>query len=613
MNAILNSAAALIWALVFRRLAPDVWGGGGTRPMSRMRDLVAFLMTCLVTAAATGLLRGSGLGLIPPSTVETILFTMIRDLAGLMGVGALGLLTLPHLFGVLPDASHPTWTWPSWLRVVEGLAVIAGGLGLLWTTFAANPLPVAFALVLVAVWAAFRATPLITVVLGLGFGVVAVLATLRGLGPFAQAESPFQAAVFAQGFLLTMTVAGLVISFGNLERAVATDRALAAEQQAAARTRLLSAVVDNLHEGIVVIGESGAISVSNPSSRDLLSLTGNQGLDGSAPSALLTMDGVPVNPSDLPPQLALAGSDVRERPYRLRLPDRPEQIVAVNAVRVDGAAEPGRPVVVMTFRDVTREYDDRDQLVAFSGVVAHDLKNPLTVIQGWAEAIQEELADEQPVDREALVSMLDRVREASDQMRTFIDDLLDFTVARDRPLSISDVDLSAVAEEVAELRRASAPHPRITVQSGLCVSGDRPLIRQLLDNLIGNAVKYVAPGVRPQITVTGRDLGDEVEIAITDNGIGIPPESRERVFESFARAHVSSYSGTGLGLAICSRVVTRHGGRIWVDGEVEHGTRIRLTLPRRISHQGAGDAAQSETPSDRRGQTTVTAPMPRPA
>ncbi len=172
-------------------------------------------------------------------------------------------------------------------------------------------------------------------------------------------------------------------------------------------------------------------------------------------------------------------------------------------------------------------------------------------------------------------------------MRAFIDDLLGFTVARDQPLEVDELDLSGVAEDVASLRRDGSSRALIQVQAGMAACGDRVLVRQLLDNLIGNAVKYVEPGVRPDITVTAEELGDDLEVSVSDNGIGIPTDMRERVFASFARAHGGAYAGQGLGLAICQRVVNRHGGRIWVADPVGTGTTIRFTLPRAVVAPGA--------------------------
>ena len=183
--------------------------------------------------------------------------------------------------------------------------------------------------------------------------------------------------------------------------------------------------------------------------------------------------------------------------------------------------------------------------------------------------------------------MVERAQGAAGQMRDFIDDLLGFTVARDRPLEIDDLDLSAVAEDVAALRRDSETRPQIQVQAGMEAPGDRVLIRQLLDNLIGNAVKYGAPGVRPDIDGDRRRARDDLEVSVSDNGIGIPADMRERVFDSFARVHAEAYAGQGLGLAICQRVVNRHGGRIWVADPVGRGTTIRFTLPRVVVGPGA--------------------------
>jgi signal transduction histidine kinase len=281
----------------------------------------------------------------------------------------------------------------------------------------------------------------------------------------------------------------------------------------------------------------------------------------------------------MPHSRARAEGRVVRETVRLRSPSGVERRVEISSIPIPGLGEDQRPVVVNTLRDVTAGHEERDQLVSFAGVVAHDLKNPLTVIRGWSESLQEELASDAPPDVAALRSMVARVVNASDQMRSFIDDLLGITVARDRRLELETVDLSALAEEVAELRRAGDTLPRISVQPGMWVTGDRFLVRQLLDNLVGNAVKYVASGVRPAVVVTARTVDGQLEVAISDNGIGIPADQRERIFDSFVRAHAEGYTGTGLGLAICQRVVDRHGGRIRADEAPGGGTRISFTLP----------------------------------
>jgi signal transduction histidine kinase len=102
----------------------------------------------------------------------------------------------------------------------------------------------------------------------------------------------------------------------------------------------------------------------------------------------------------------------------------------------------------------------------------------------------------------------------------------------------------------------------------------------LWQNLIGNAIKFRAPGRVPHITVEVAPGGGEWEFCVTDNGIGIPPEFADKVFVIFQRLHSrDAYGGTGIGLAMCKKIVEYHGGRIWIDTEHTGGARIRFTLP----------------------------------
>jgi signal transduction histidine kinase len=123
------------------------------------------------------------------------------------------------------------------------------------------------------------------------------------------------------------------------------------------------------------------------------------------------------------------------------------------------------------------------------------------------------------------------------------------------------------------------------------------LLRQVVDNLIGNAVKYVAPGVRPEIEVGARrtdgEVGPMVELSISDNGIGIPDGQHDQVFDSFHRAHKEGYRGTGLGLSIVKRIVERHGGTANArDNEGRGGTTMTVSFPAAGSGQPVG--AQTE-------------------
>ena len=570
------------WVAIMRRLAPGWWDTGAERSLSRLRDLAAFLAASVATALLLAVLRGTGLGLIPPLPLDDIWLTAVRNLSWILGLGALGLLVLPR------DSRESVREWFSreWagqpgLRVVETLAMVLGTSVLASAAFAAEPTPFAFSLVLCTVWAAFRLPPLAAVLFAFVLGSMAVVATLSGQGVFLAEPDPLTRAAIAQGFLITQVLAALAISFGTEERRAAVERALSAEREADSRAALFSAVIEHLAEGVSVITADDVYAIRNPA---VHRMTGDGGFlrpdgTGSVQPVMIAEDGRPLPLADMPHTRARNGESVIRETVRVRTAAGEERALEVTSIPVHGLDGDPRPVVVNTLRDVTSEHEERDQLVSFAGVVAHDLKNPLTVVRGWTESLREELEADEEVDVAVLRSMLARVQGASDQMHHFIDDLLAFTVARDRALDIVDVDLTALADEVAELRREGETRPRISVQPGMRVRADRPLVRQLLDNLVGNSVKYVAPGVRPQVAVTAVEREGVLEVSVSDNGIGIPPAMRQRVFDSFARAHGADYTGTGLGLAICERAVTRHGGRIRVDETRDTGTRISFTLP----------------------------------
>jgi signal transduction histidine kinase len=193
-------------------------------------------------------------------------------------------------------------------------------------------------------------------------------------------------------------------------------------------------------------------------------------------------------------------------------------------------------------------------------------------------------------------------------MTSLLDDLLTYTVVRDAPVRHEELDVSAVAEQAAEHFRARESQPQVSVEPGLAAVADPVLLRQVLDNLIGNAVKYVAPGVRPRVHVGGRVEGGETVLVVRDNGIGIAPDLRRRVFEAFQRAHGEDYRGTGLGLAIVRRAVERCDGTITVrdpgpddvypDGTVSlTGTVFELRLPAPV-HAGSVAVAALLPPLD---------------
>jgi signal transduction histidine kinase len=167
-------------------------------------------------------------------------------------------------------------------------------------------------------------------------------------------------------------------------------------------------------------------------------------------------------------------------------------------------------------------------------------------------------------------------------MQTLIDDLLDYATAENRALNSTTVDLKSVADDIAAERLSGARQSDalIVVDPLPAVPGDATLLRQVLDNLIGNAIKYTAEGRQPYVRISCHPADDAVRIDVADRGIGIPEDQRDSVFTAFARAGGSEgYPGTGLGLAIVHRIIERHGGEVGVSDNPGGGTRIWFTLP----------------------------------
>lgn len=209
------------------------------------------------------------------------------------------------------------------------------------------------------------------------------------------------------------------------------------------------------------------------------------------------------------------------------------------------------------------QLDERQrELEAFARRAAHDLQQPLMVIDGWAGLLDTNLAApsgglRQP-GRE--VEMVHRIQGAVAQMRGLVANLLADATARDRQVAQERVDLAALARRVAESRGAL---DAVEVGEIPPVVGDEQLLHGLLDNLVGNALKYVAPGQPARVEVTAREeLDGMVAVSVADHGIGIPDGKHEAVFDEFTRAHGDAYPGTGLGLSISRRIVERHGGDI---------------------------------------------------
>lgn len=221
-----------------------------------------------------------------------------------------------------------------------------------------------------------------------------------------------------------------------------------------------------------------------------------------------------------------------------------------------------------------------EALAEFASVASHDLQEPLRKILSFGERL--DLAAGPLLEGDAR-QHLSRMLSAALRMRTLINDLLLFSQVTTRVPSFAPTDLSAIAREVlADLETAvTEAGGRVEVGALPVIDADAPQMRQLFQNLLGNAIKYRRPGVPSVVRLSAtRPDHRHCAISVTDNGIGFHQDHADRIFRMFERLHGrAEYDGSGIGLAICRKIVERHRGTIAAVGTTSEGATFTVTLP----------------------------------
>ncbi|MGE5477621.1 MAG: ATP-binding protein [Bacteroidales bacterium] len=249
---------------------------------------------------------------------------------------------------------------------------------------------------------------------------------------------------------------------------------------------------------------------------------------------------------------------------------------------------------VLVFRDVTEAVKTEQALIdqsnaltrsnaeleQFAYVASHDLREPLRMVSSFLALLEKRLTGQLDQD---CTEFLNFARDGAQRMDRLVLDLLEYSRIGRLQRPLGGVDLNQVVEEVRRNLAAAIADSggTVTVAGPLpIVVGDAQELTRLLQNLVGNALKYHASERPPVVEIIAQQAGTEWRVAIKDNGIGIAPEHFARVFGVFQRLHTrEQYDGTGIGLAICKKVVEHHGGRIWVESEPGCGSTFTLTLP----------------------------------
>lgn len=239
--------------------------------------------------------------------------------------------------------------------------------------------------------------------------------------------------------------------------------------------------------------------------------------------------------------------------------------------------------IIVNVVDITHFREAEEMKSVFISVISHELKTPVALIKGYATTLAREDAH---WDEQTLREGLQVIQEESDRLNNLIDNLLDASriQAGVLKLELGDVSIPRLARQVAE--RLSTQTDKHTIEVDFpedfpVVLADEERLRQVLHNLVGNAIKYSPDG--GVIRIGGWSDEESVTVYVADQGIGIPPEEQSRLFDRFYRVDSSlrrKTQGAGLGLYLCKSLIEAHGGRIWLRSEPGKGTTVFFSLPR---------------------------------
>ena len=387
------------------------------------------------------------------------------------------------------------------------------------------------------------------------------------------------------------------LSLVRHELAIALRGALLREALESERAEL-SAVIQGASDAIILVDPDRRITRLNPAAERMLGRPAASVVGATCDRALgCASEGSPPRPCGgrCPFERVLRHGDPIDGHERTVTAAGGSSTSVVGSYAVTSRDAEGRPRAVGILRDTSELARLAELRRGFLGSVSHELRTPIALIRGYVETLLEF-----ELDGPRARGYLERIDEATRRLGAMVVQILDASTlaARELELRMAEVDIGSLVTEAADDLEFRAPSTsvKITVEPDLPpVLADRERLRQVLDNLLGNATKYSDEAASVEVDVSLAD--DHLAIRVADDGIGVPDDERELVFEQFHRGRNvrdRSLPGSGLGLAISRRVVEAHGGSIAFDPARVEGTAVVVRLPLRVSTPGPEIVGTSE-------------------
>jgi PAS domain S-box-containing protein len=360
-------------------------------------------------------------------------------------------------------------------------------------------------------------------------------------------------------------------------------------------------------EAVVCQSASGEIIALNPAAERIQGRPAGQvlGMSSFSPDwQAVREDGTPLPGAEHPPMVALRTGQPYSSVMGIQRGDGARVWISVSSQPLFEAGASRPHAVITTFHDVSahiraeqeirrlnvkleRRVAERTQqletavkdLESFSYSVSHDLRAPLRAIDNFSSILQEEYGNQLDDEGRRLIGI---IRKNAARMGNLIDDILSFARAGRRDLILSEVDLAALTSDVMEnlAHACEGRQVQVVTDARSPLHADAAAIRQVLTNLLANAIKFTRYREVARIDVCSWKAGNETVCSVKDNGVGFDPAYAHKLFGIFQRLHDSSeFEGTGVGLGIVKRIIDKHGGRIWAESTPDAGATFVFALP----------------------------------